>query len=118
MKLNLFQLNKIKGKLLLAFSAVLFLSSVLAGWGYYSINKVLEINSVGEQFKDINTIVLKMRKSEKDFLMRDVSNLEFMSTGKSKYLKDIQLSLHMEDSLISSLKDNTWSTKLGINEDL
>jgi methyl-accepting chemotaxis protein len=118
MKRNLFQSNKIKGKLLIAFGAVLFLSSVLAGWGYYSIHRVLEIRSIEEGFKNISVLVLKIRKSEKDFMMRDVSSAEFMSTGTSKNIKDIEKFVTKEDSLISLLLDSKWSEKLNIDEDL
>jgi methyl-accepting chemotaxis protein len=118
MKPNIFQQTKIKGKLLLSFSVVLFLSCVLAGWGYYSINRVLAINSVEEDFKNINMIVLKMRKSEKDFLMRDVSNVDFMATGKSKYASAIKEFISQEDSMINTLMENRWSEKLDIKADL
>jgi len=118
MKLNIFQSNKIKGKLLLAFGAVLFLSSILAGWGYYSINRVLTIRGIEESFKNIDVIVLKIRKSEKDFMMRDISNPEFMSNGNSKNTKAIETFIHQEDSLISSLLESKWSDKLHIKEDL
>ncbi len=118
MKRNIFQLNKIKGKLLLAFSAVLFLSSILAGWGYYSIHRVLDIRSVEERFKNISILVLKVRKAEKDFMMRDISNADFMATGKSKNIKSMELFIHQEDSLISLLQESKWSEKLHIKEDL
>ncbi|MBT1697661.1 hypothetical protein KK083_12285 [Fulvivirgaceae bacterium PWU4] len=113
-----FQLNKIKGKLLLAFGAVLFLSSILAGWGYYSIDHVLEIRGIKEDFKNINEVVLKMRKAEKDFLMRDIKNVEFMSTGESGYVKTIDQYVQQEDSLISFLLESKWSETLNIREDL
>lgn len=118
MKFNLFQVNKIKGKLLLAFCAVLFLSSILAGWGYFSISRVREIGGVKEDFKTINELVLKMRKSEKDFLMRELSNEKFMASGESKYASAIDKIMHDEDSLISSLIESRWSAKLNIKQDL
>jgi methyl-accepting chemotaxis protein len=118
MKPNIFKQNKIKGKLLLSFSIVLFLSCVLAGWGYYSINRVLEIGSIEEDFKNINMIVLKMRKAEKDFLMRDISNADFMATGKSKYATSIAGYIANEDSLIKVLLESRWSEKLDIKTDL
>ncbi|MBA4055541.1 MAG: hypothetical protein C0490_12575, partial [Marivirga sp.] len=118
MKLNLFQVNKIKGKLLLAFCAVLFLSSILAGWGYYSINRVQEIAVIKENFKNINEMVLKMRKAEKDFLMREITNKEFMSTGDSKYANMINNLIQEDDSLITLLIESKWSEKLSIKEDL
>jgi methyl-accepting chemotaxis protein len=118
MQLKIFQLNKIKGKLLLVFSVVLFLSSVLAGWGYYSINRVLTIRGIEESFKNIDVIVLKIRKSEKDFMMRDVTNADFMSTGSSKNTKAIEAFIHQEDSLITSLLKSKWADKLHIKEEL
>ena len=111
-------MNKIKGKLLLVFSVVLFLSSVLAGWGYYSINRVLTIRGIEESFKNIDVIVLKIRKSEKDFMMRDVTNADFMSSGSSKNTKAIEAFIHQEDSLITALLKSKWSDKLHIKEDL
>lgn len=89
MQFNLFKQKKIKGKLLLAFGAVLTLTGILAAWGYYSINNIMQVRDVEVAFKNINGNVLSMRKSEKDFLMRDTKNAEFVETGKSKYVQDI-----------------------------
>lgn len=114
----LFQSMKIKGKLLTAFGAVLFLSSILAGWGYYSINRIMEIRSIEKAFKDISSNALKMRKSEKDFLARDTKSEDFMATGKSKYVKDIDQLVHAEDSLITSLLNSKWATKLEIQDEM
>src|SRR5687768_6443449 len=118
MNLNIFKSKKIKGKLLIAFGMVLFLSSVLAGWGYYSINRIMEIRGVEKDFKTINTLALNMRKAEKDFLMRDTQNEQFMKTGESKYAKDLASFVAEEDSLISSLLNSKWSSKLEIEADL
>ncbi|HEY0744304.1 MAG TPA: HAMP domain-containing methyl-accepting chemotaxis protein [Chryseosolibacter sp.] len=118
MNLNIFKSKKIKGKLLIAFGMVLFLSSVLAGWGYYSINRIMEIRSVEKDFKTINTLALNMRKSEKDFLMRDTQNEEFMKTGNSKYANDLASFVAEQDSLIRSLLNSDWSSKLNIEADL
>ena len=118
MKANLFQLNKIKGKLLLAFCAVLFLSSILAGWGYYSISRVQEIGGIKEDFKNINEMVLKMRKAEKDFLMRELTNEAFMASGESKYAKTIDKLMHDQDSVLLYLIDSRWSSKLDIKNEL
>ncbi|HEY3405765.1 MAG TPA: HAMP domain-containing methyl-accepting chemotaxis protein [Ohtaekwangia sp.] len=116
--MKIIQLNKIKGKLLLAFGVVLILSSILAGWGYYSINRIQEIGSVKENFKNINEVVLKMRKAEKDFLMREITNEAFMQSGNSKYAKAIDGFVHDEDSLINALLESGWSDDLSIEEDL
>lgn len=118
MNLSIFQSRKIKGKLLLAFGMVLFLSSILAGWGYYSINRIMEIRSVEKTFKNISALALKMRKAEKDFLMRDTKSEEFMATGKSSYITDMSTYAVLEDSLINSLLENKWAEKLAIEGEL
>jgi methyl-accepting chemotaxis protein len=118
MKFAIFQNMKIKGKLLTAFSVVLFLSSILAGWGYYSINRIMEIRSVEKTFKDISANALKMRKSEKDFLARDIKNETFMESGASKYVKDIDNLVQVEDSLLTTLLDSKWSSKLDLGDEL
>ena len=118
MKLAMFQSMNIKGKLITAFSAVLFLSSILAIWGYYSINRIMEIRSVEKTFKDISATALKMRKAEKDFLMREVKNVDFMATGKSNYASDIDVLIHTQDSLISTLLESSWSSKLDMADEL
>jgi hypothetical protein len=94
-------MNKIKGKLLLAFCAVLFLSSILAGWGYYSISRVQEIGGIKEDFKNINEMVLKMRKAEKDFLMRELTNERVHGFRReASMLRPIDNLMHDQDSLI------------------
>jgi methyl-accepting chemotaxis protein len=118
MKLSFFQSMKIKGKLLSVFCTVFFLSSILAVWGYVSINKIMEIRSVEEAFNDINTNVLKMRKSEKDFLARDTKSEQFMSTGESKFVIDIDKLVVVNDSLTSSLLASDWSSKLEMEQEL
>jgi methyl-accepting chemotaxis protein len=118
MSLLSFQSMKIKGKLLTVFSAVLFLSSVLAVWGYYSITRIMEIRAVEKTFKDISATSLMMRKSEKDFLMRDIINETFMSSGESKYVKNINTYVQLEDSLITSLLESNWSEKLELKNEL
>ncbi|WP_224997075.1 methyl-accepting chemotaxis protein [Cesiribacter sp. SM1] len=118
MNFNLFQQKKIKGKLLLSFCIVLALSSFLAGWGYYSINRVLEIRQIKEDMMTINKTVLKMRKAEKDFLMRETSNVDFMASRKSKYIQAIDAYTLAQDSIINVLLASRWSANLEIENDL
>lgn len=118
MELKLFKQKKIKGKLLLAFGIVLMLTGILAGWGYYSINNIMEVRDVEVAFQNIQNTVLNMRKSEKDFLMRDTKNEEFIKTGKSKYIADIQNLVHQNDSLINAIQSTKWAEKLDIDQDL
>ncbi len=116
--LKMIKLKSIKGKLLTSFGAVLVLSSILAGWGYYSINKILQVKNLKEDFMIVNEIVLKMRKSEKDFLMRETSSLDFMASKESKYIDNIDDYTNQQDSLLNDLISNRWASKLQIEDQL
>ncbi len=118
MNFNPFNQRKIKGKLLFSFGIVLVLSSILAGWGYFSITRILEIRKLKEDFMTVNEIVLKMRKSEKDFLMRETISSDFMESHESKYVKAIDDYTAQQDSIITGLLENKWSDRLEINEEL
>jgi methyl-accepting chemotaxis protein len=118
MKLNVLQLNGIKAKLLVTFGAVIFLSSILAATAYYSISQINAVRKVEQTFNEISLLTLKMRKSEKDFLIRETKSPEFMMSGKSKYASDIDRFVGVEDSLNAALMDSRWSEELDIQDDL
>jgi len=81
------KIKTIKTKLLLAFSAVLFLSLLLSGWSIYSIYKILDYEAVNVAFDDINIKRLQLRRAEKNFLLRDLTKPEFFEKGESTYLR-------------------------------
>jgi methyl-accepting chemotaxis protein len=112
------QSMKIKGTFLSAYGVALLLSSVLAGWGYLSINRITELGEVENAFNKISNTTLEMRRSEKDFLLRDIKNEEFMESGKSKYVSDMDKLVATQDSIITSLVESKWAAKLNIHEDL
>ncbi len=112
------QSMKIKGKVLIAYGVTLFLSIVLVGWGYLSINRITELGEVENAFNKISNTTLEMRRSEKDFLLRDIKNEEFMESGKSKYVSDMSKLVATQDSIITSLLESKCAAKLNIHEDL
>jgi methyl-accepting chemotaxis protein len=118
MKKKFFQQNKIKHKLLTTFGAVIVLSSILAAWGYYSINRLMRVRELEQTLNSITTNSLKIRKSEKDFLMRDTKDPEFMKTGKSKYVKNVAELVAREDSLVTTLLQSDWAADLEMVDEL
>ena len=112
------QSTKIKGTILSTYGVALFFSIVLAGWGYLSINRITELGEVENAFNKIRTTTLEMRRSEKDFLLRDIKNEEFMASGESKYVSDMGKLVATQDSIITSLLESKRAAKLNIHEDL
>jgi methyl-accepting chemotaxis protein len=118
MKTRLFQQNKIKHKLLTTFAAVIFLSSILAASAYYSISRIMDVRQLERTLSEITTGVLKIRKSEKDFLLRDTRSTAYMSTGESKYVKDVSKLVAKQDSLITQLLTSDWAEELEMQDEL
>jgi len=83
-----------------------------------SINRITELGEVENAFNKISNTTLEMRRSEKDFLLRDIKNEEFMESGKSKYVSDMSKLVATQDSIITSLLESKCAAKLNIHEDL
>jgi len=94
----------IKAKLIfLAASLVLLLFIV----GLFSVNvqrSISENENVKSQFKSILIKTLELRKSEKDFLLREPTNMEFFETGKSKYVSQFDTTISEIFRTIDELK--------------
>jgi len=96
----------IKWKILTGFCIVILFTIALAGISYFSINSL-----INEQIpmlltnSDMQVHVLELRKNEKDFLMREVSNPEYFENNTSKYLDSLDkniASIHEEINLLKS----------------
>ncbi len=116
--MNFLKLDKIRSKLLIAFSAVLLLSFFMALWGYFSIQKVVSIKNANDSFKEIGEAVLKIRKHEKDFLKRHIIDPTFIREGTSKYKDGILQQAKNIDSIIVMLQKDGWGTTLEVADEL
>ncbi|UII31235.1 GAF domain-containing protein [Fulvivirga ulvae] len=108
--------KRIKHKLIAAFGAVLALSFLLAGWGYYSINKIMNHQNLNQRIDDISIMVLQLRRAEKDFLMRETTNPEFFQTGKSQYLTVINEITQKLQEELSQLKQHPSSGSMELKD--
>ncbi|WP_185156177.1 GAF domain-containing protein [Fulvivirga kasyanovii] len=108
--------KKIKHKLIAAFGGVLALSFILAGWGYYSINRILNNQDLSQRIDDISIMVLELRRAEKDFLMRETTNPEFFKTGQSQYLQTINETAEELQKEISLLKEHPATGSMDLEE--
>ena len=64
MKFQLLNLRRIKGKLMASFGVVLFLSLILAIWGYVSINNVIALKESKENVSKINFLISEIKKKK------------------------------------------------------
>src|SRR4051812_13935619 len=80
------KIKKIKVKLLIQFGLLLFLTVLLMGVMLYSLNRILNYADVRKSTAELNITILQMRRAEKDFLLRDLTNESYFETGQSKYI--------------------------------
>src|ERR1700752_3772639 len=96
----------IKTKLIfLASTLVVLLFTV----GLFSISvqrSISENENVKVQFKNILINTLELRKSEKDFLLRESTNMDFFATGTSKYVTQFDTTIHKILENINTLKNS------------
>ena len=68
--------------------------------------------------QELNIYTLKLRKHEKDFLMRDVRNAQFFETGKSKYLESFKSDFETAIAQYDSLVDDKYYIKAGVENEV
>ncbi len=98
----MFNITKIKTKLLLAFGGVLVLSLLLSVWSVISIYKIIEYEKLASVIDKINAYRLELRRSEKNFLLRDVTKPSLFEKGESPYL----LTFRKLDTEVNNLVDS------------
>ncbi|MBB6215972.1 hypothetical protein HNQ80_002063 [Anaerosolibacter carboniphilus] len=98
---------KIKTKIFVSFISLMILFLFVIGQSYLA---VVEIN--GNKIplllanEEVNKAMLKMRKDEKDFLMRESSNPDFFKEGKSPYLDSFKKNYESLNKNIILIKEN------------
>lgn len=65
---------------------------------------------------EINTFMLKQRKDEKDFIIREISNDNFYLTGESKYISSFLIRKKEIEELILFLRNNSYINSFNLLE--
>jgi len=97
----------IRRKILVGFLVVIIFSIALGGISYVSITDIADhkmpLLMNNEQLMEI---VLEMRKNEKDFLLRDLTNEEFFSSGNSTNIDKFDENYERFEGLVDILKSD------------
>ncbi|MTI47154.1 MAG: methyl-accepting chemotaxis protein [Firmicutes bacterium] len=98
---------KITTKIVSSFITLMILFFFIIGQSYLSITDInqdkLPLLSSNEE---VAKAMLEMRKNEKDFLMREVSNVDFFREGKSTYIEDYEKNYEILNNNIKLIKNN------------
>lgn len=88
-----------------------FLVLLLCITGLYSIQSkkdIADLENTKTELKEIWISTLDLRKAEKDFLLREASNMEFFETGESKYHHIFDTTCVNIQKAINELKESTF----------
>src|SRR5687768_8786924 len=80
------KIKKIRVKLLIQFGFLLFLSILLMGVTMYSIMRIIKYEDTRKTSQELDNIILQMRRAEKDFMLRELTNETFFEKAESKYV--------------------------------
>src|SRR6267154_3894537 len=114
----MFKITTIKTKLLLAFGGVLLVSLLLSAWSIISIYKIIDYEKMASVIDEINTYRLELRRSEKNFLLRDITKSSLFEKGESKYLSIFMKVDKEAQKLVDSLSKSKYIKALNISKEL
>jgi len=108
----------IKDKLYVAGTLVALSFAVIVLLVFISGRKNMRLQDLKADLHSVQATVLKMRKDEKDFLMREKINESFFREGRSKYLSSFSRNGREVDSILLEVKGNEYARAFGIDEDV
>jgi methyl-accepting chemotaxis protein len=98
---------KIRRKIFSGFLILMVFIIVLGGISFASIKNIVDnrIPLIKNNEKLVK-LMLEMRKNEKDFLLREETNMEFFKTGKSEYIDKFESNFSEFQKTIELMKKN------------
>nr|WP_319401225.1 methyl-accepting chemotaxis protein [uncultured Carboxylicivirga sp.] len=73
---------------------------------YHALNRISTNNITENHLYELESLMLQLRRNEKDFLARESTNPDFHKTGRSKYLTTFENNYQKSKEIISELKQS------------
>jgi GAF domain-containing protein len=112
------KIKKIKTKLLIQFGVLLLLSVMLMTVMLYSLTRIVNYTEVRRLTSELNVTVLQMRRAEKDFQLRDLTNEAYFESGQSKYISKFDELDMKAISLLKSLSEQEQVRELNFQDSI
>jgi len=94
----------IRQKLIGLTAAITLVLLIIGTMTYLSFNKIEALHTDLDKAKSLQTNMLKLRKAEKDFLLRELTNEDYFDTEQSKYLETFHKVKDQNQVTIDELK--------------
>lgn len=100
---------------LLLLSTVVFIGIVFVlVMAFGTFQKIDNINSLAYTASQVEVQMLKLRKHEKDFLSREITNSDYFQSGNSKYIEKY----HKDQVIVKHILDSLLGTHLIVHNEL
>ena len=84
----------------------------------YSINDTFRNFTLIGEVKDLSQCMLKMRKMEKDFLLKETSNPEFFESGYSEYVSTFDETYNESITILTNLEDSRIVSRFNLDDEI
>lgn len=84
----------------------------------HSINDTFRNFTLIGEVKDLSQCMLKMRKMEKDFLLKETSNPEFFESGYSEYANTFEETYHKSIKILTALEDSKAVKRFNLTNEI
>ena len=113
-----------KKRLTIKFKLTLFvvvLSTLLVFTGIWIVSSIMQLsklNQITRESSELSNAMLKLRKSEKDFLLRETSNETFFETKTSKYLDNFVETIEIYMNNVERLDNNKLIRRMHLTKQM
>ncbi|MGM0549659.1 MAG: GAF domain-containing protein, partial [Bacteroidota bacterium] len=108
----------IRAKMIYTSLIVGILLIFIGGVSYFYINKIMAYGEVSYLVDKTLNLTLQLRRAEKDFLLREKTNMAFFQTGDSKYLNRFENLMDSTQKVLAVLADEKVIKELGFEHQI
>jgi len=108
----------IRNRFVILYLIIFFTFSIIGIFTYFSFKRIQNLNNVDKNVHQLYAHALELRILEGDFLRWELFNPEYFKTGKSTYVERFDSTYSTAIELFSALKNNRFSKKIDVNDDL
>ena len=83
---------------------------------YHALNRINDNNITENQLYQLESLMLQLRRNEKDFLAREKTNPDFHKTGQSKYLTKFKNNYQKSKEIINALNQSKSIERNGMTD--
>jgi methyl-accepting chemotaxis protein len=112
------QIKKIKTKLLLQSGILLGLTLVLGITTVISIVRIIYFTDVRKLTTDTKIFLLQMRRSEKDYVLRDLINADYFQNGQSQYVSKFSEFARLAEGNLKKLETESLIKDLDLTDSI